>query len=246
MRKITFLLLLNLSFVANAQTFNFDTNEDSEGWVGKNGSISVDSGIMTLTPANHKNPNIQYANGIDADANGYVHLKLKNNSSIANEIRFVIKNAVGDGDTFINTNITTRDTDFKTYDLELSGADGWSGTVNAITMRFTERSTVLDGTADNTDIDYIIFDNKVTLKTESLEKFKFSFYPNPTQDKVILSATETVEQVQIYNLIGQEVLNVKLGNQIKQEINIASLSTGVYNMKVIIGDIIGVVKIIKN
>lgn len=246
MKKITLLfLLLTVSFALKAQTYNFNTDSDSEGWEGKNGTISIAGGVMTMSPANHKNPNIQFNNGIDANANGYIHLRIKNYSNITNEIRFVIKNSLGTGDTFVNTNITKTDSDFKTYDLQLSGADGWSGTVNAITIRFTERNTNLNGPADNIDIDYIVFDNNATLKVESLEKFKFSFYPNPTKEEVNLSATQPVEQIQVYTLLGQEVLNVKFDNQLKQVVNIPSLSPGIYNMKVTIGDTVGVVKFIK-
>ncbi|MFB9056882.1 T9SS type A sorting domain-containing protein [Mariniflexile ostreae] len=246
MRKITLLvILLTVSFTVRAQTFNFDTDADLEGWEGKNAAVAVAGGIMTLTPDNHKNPNIQYVNGIDAGTQGYVHLRLKNKSSIINEIRFVIRNAANDNNTFINTAMTTEDADFKTYDLELTGADGWSGVVDAITIRFTERNTNLNGPADNVEIDYIIFDNKATLNVESLEKFKFSVFPNPAQNEINFSSTQPVEQIQIYSLLGQEVLHLKMDNPSKPMVNIASLSKGIYNMKVKIGSSIGIVKIVK-
>lgn len=246
MKKITFLfLLLTVSFVIKAQTFNFDTDGDQEDWIAKNAELSVADGIMTLTPDNHKNPNIQYLDGIDADASGYIHLGIKNHSNIANEIRFVVRNAADDNNTFVNASITKGDSDFQVYTLELAGADGWSGNVDAITIRFTERNTNLNGATDNIDIDYIIFDNNSTLNVESLAKFNFSFYPNPVQNEVNLSATEPIEHIQVYTLLGQEVLNVKLDNQSRPTINTSSLSTGIYNMKVKIGDTVGIVKLIK-
>ena len=246
MKKITILsLLLTVSFAMNAQTFNFNTDGDQEGWIGKNATLSVAAGIMSLTPDNHKNPNIQLNNGIDADANGYIHLGVKNHSNIANEIRFLIKNSAGNGDSFVNAAMNQSDSDFQVYSLELSGADGWSGIVDAITIRFTERNTKLNGVADMIDLDYIIFDSNPTMNVKSLEKFNFSFYPNPVQNEVNLFATQPIEQITVYSLLGQEVLNLKFDNQSKPIINMSSLSAGIYNMKVKIAGTLGIVKLIK-
>lgn len=252
MKKITLLFLLfNVSIVSNAQTFNFDSasiDEEGkvEGWEGKNGVLSLANGIMTLTPSNHKNPNIQFRGGIDANANGYVHLRIKNHSNVANEIRMVFRNAADDSNTFVNSSMTKGDTDFQVYTLKLSGADGWSGNVDHITIRFTERNTNLNGAADNIDIDSIIFDNNATMSLKSLDKFNFSFYPNPARHEINLGATQAINQVQIYSLLGQEVLNIKFNDQSRPIVNIASLSAGMYNMKVKIGDSEGVVRIIKD
>lgn len=60
-----------------------------------------------------------------------------------------------------------------------------------------------------------------------LEDFKF--YPNPVKDELNLSAKTIIEEVNIYNLLGQVVFAAKM-NSSNKAINISSLSKGVYVM----------------
>ena len=48
-------------------------------------------------------------------------------------------------------------------------------------------------------------------------------YPNPVKDKLFISSNILLEDVSIFNLIGEKVLNT---NQL--EIDISSLSKGIY------------------
>lgn len=225
--------------------FDFDTDE--EGWIGKNGTINASGGILTHTPdGTNANSNIQYLNGIDATVNGYMHISVKNNSTTSNEMRFVIKKASDPSkSSYKNTAISNSDTSFNNYDVQLAGLDGWdTASEDNITIRFTDRSTIQTA-VETVEIDYVIFDNDAVLKVESLEKFNFSYYPNPTQDYINLNAAEPIKQVIVYNIMGQEVKRVNFKDKSNPAINVSNLQTGIYNMKVEIGNATGVFKFIK-
>jgi hypothetical protein len=72
----------------------------------------------------------------------------------------------------------------------------------------------------------------------------FSFYPNPSENNILLTAQENIEFVKIYNMIGQEIVTKKI-DSLNSEIDISNLSTGTYLMKVSINGTIGTYKMIK-
>ncbi|PKA83910.1 putative secreted protein (Por secretion system target) [Ulvibacter sp. MAR_2010_11] len=59
----------------------------------------------------------------------------------------------------------------------------------------------------------------------------FSFYPNPVTSEINLSATTTIDEVVIYNLLGQKVFAEK-PNSTRKTIDMVSLQTGLYVMHV--------------
>ena len=71
-----------------------------------------------------------------------------------------------------------------------------------------------------------------------------TMYPNPTKDVLHLSALESINTISIYNLLGQEIIRVQ-PNTIKSQVDISNLSTGMYVVKVQVGDKIGTYRIIK-
>ena len=73
----------------------------------------------------------------------------------------------------------------------------------------------------------------------------FSYYPNPADDILTLRAMDNIENVAIYNILGQKVIDQTIGN-ITTELNISALSTGTYVMKVSVNGEIGTYKVIKN
>lgn len=73
----------------------------------------------------------------------------------------------------------------------------------------------------------------------------FDFYPNPTSDILNLRAKNNIESVSLFNLLGQKVMDVKVGAT-TSNINLANLSTGNYIMKVSIDGQTGTYKITKN
>ncbi len=73
----------------------------------------------------------------------------------------------------------------------------------------------------------------------------FSFYPNPTSDVANLKAASTIENATVYNLLGQKVVEMNNSSNTMQ-LNVSSLSTGTYIMKVTVNGKVGTYKMIKN
>ena len=59
----------------------------------------------------------------------------------------------------------------------------------------------------------------------------FTYYPNPVENSLVLKAATTIQTVKVYNLLGQEVLTVS-PNATNSTIEMSSLQTGTYLMKV--------------
>lgn len=88
----------------------------------------------------------------------------------------------------------------------------------------------------------------VPSSTLSLDEFSVSqtrLYPNPAQNEIILSANQIIEKVEIYNLVGQKILD-KTTNQKEVNVQISDLSSGVYLLKSHINGNVKTQKFIKN
>ncbi|MBV1922405.1 MAG: T9SS type A sorting domain-containing protein [Flavobacteriaceae bacterium] len=72
----------------------------------------------------------------------------------------------------------------------------------------------------------------------------FSFYPNPSDNSIHISALQIIENVSIYNMLGQEIISEKI-EALNSEINISNLVTGNYLIKVSINGFIGTYKLVK-
>ena len=83
-----------------------------------------------------------------------------------------------------------------------------------------------------------------TLGTSDVIIEGFSYYPNPAIDVVNLSAAQTIEKVEVYNMLGQKVLDQKV-NAVSSQINVAQLTQGTYLMQVSVDGKVGVYHIIK-
>jgi len=82
------------------------------------------------------------------------------------------------------------------------------------------------------------------LSVNDLLKFNFSATPNPTKDYINLSASITIEKVEVYNLLGQQVKSVGI-NSNETRMDVSSLSKGIYILKAYIEDASGSYKFIK-
>lgn len=120
--------------------------------------------------------------------------------------------------------------------------DGWNA--------FEEFATVLpcidnveDGfnnrffsfSADAT-IPTVCFNSCEACTTSSLENIdlnsKISISPNPANDKVVILSNENVTEIEIYNVAGTKILNLKNTNSTKNEINVSNFSAGIYYFNV--------------
>ena len=84
-----------------------------------------------------------------------------------------------------------------------------------------------------------------TLAVTNTKSNDFTFYPNPVTDYLNLSYDNNISKVEIFNLLGQQVLS-KTVNATQSKIDMSNLNTGTYLVKVKSGDLIKTIKVIKN
>ena len=132
-----------------------------------------------------------------------------------NQITFLI-----DGVGFYTYNPAVKNDDTWPFYLEqyllLNIAMGGNG--GAIDPNFSQSSMV---------IDYVRVYQNTTASTEDVFANKFSVYPNPSSDVLNIRTDEPIEKVELYNTIGQLIVAKKTTN-----INISSLKTGIYILKI--------------
>jgi hypothetical protein len=101
-----------------------------------------------------------------------------------------------------------------------------------------------DGGLNNTvRIDEVSITAK-PLSVQDLSQFGFTVYPNPVKDFVNLNAQAPIEKVEIFNLLGQQVLTSDI-NKTSSQINVSNLTDGVYLMKTYIDGVTGTYKFVK-
>ena len=154
--------------------------------------------------------------------------------------------------------IRVKDADNLPFNLPLTGgtmADGFT-LDSALDVWFTA-SFSFEVPAGITNVRFLMFkangnkplnvDNIVveqTLSVSSLEKFDFTFYPNPAQDILHISANENISKIEIFNIMGKKVEEIKIGLS-QTQVQLSNLNTGVYFMKTYIGNNVGTSKLIK-
>lgn len=75
--------------------------------------------------------------------------------------------------------------------------------------------------------DYTLNVNQNTMGTDDLIKNKIALHPNPVTDVVSLQAEEIVLSIEIYNTLGQSVMQ-----SVSKDINMSALSAGVYMFRI--------------
>jgi type IX secretion system substrate protein len=84
-----------------------------------------------------------------------------------------------------------------------------------------------------------------TLGTPALTNSGLIIAPNPVKDVLSIDSKQNITSVEVYNLIGQRVLNA-LPNTQQTQINMSALSAGTYMMKVTAGNSVKTVKVVKD
>ena len=72
----------------------------------------------------------------------------------------------------------------------------------------------------------------------------FSFSPNPVKNELNLTSARNITNVEVFNLIGQQVMRVA-PNTVSSRIDMSALNAGAYFVRVSVGDVAQTVKIIK-
>lgn len=72
----------------------------------------------------------------------------------------------------------------------------------------------------------------------------FTFYPNPTRDIINVNAKSNIENIAIFNVLGQQLINVSPDN-VRAKVDMSNLSAGIYVMKATVNGSSGSFNIIK-
>ena len=136
------------------------------------------------------------------------------------------ENATLDDLTFVNSGTNTCG-----FNLEVS----FEAEANQTYYAFAQAST---------SIQTIIIDSDALLSTEENTIEGFSFFPNPVEDVLNINATQSVEQITLYNITGQKVMDQKI-NTTNTQLSLGNLPTGIYLMKATSGSVTSTYQVIK-
>ena len=78
------------------------------------------------------------------------------------------------------------------------------------------------------------FVSNIYAKENPNDEFSFNYYPNPVKDLLYIKTNRNIEAVQAYNLSGQQVMNLKMTEVIRGEINVSRLPSGIYIFKTVL------------
>jgi len=104
---------------------------------------------------------------------------------------------------------------------------------------FSERTDGLEG-----PFDLAVSSSDVTLSYSEQKIEGFKFYPNPVNNTLTLSANDTIEKVNVFNIAGQEVLRVA-PETTQTQIDMSKLQNGIYFVKAQINGQLTAFKVVK-
>ena len=100
----------------------------------------------------------------------------------------------------------------------------------------------LSAMPENAEFDLFIFDPTLGVTDTILEKLEA--YPNPVASKLTIEASDMINQIEIFNILGQQVLILE-GSSNKMNIDVSSLTAGTYIARVTSGNSSKTIKLIK-
>ena len=109
---------------------------------------------------------------------------------------------------------------------------------------FKEFGVTADNLKNEVWYDNLYVYRAATASVENNELLGFSMFPNPASDRLHISAKETIQNADIFNVLGKKVMSVDV-NDTKTSINISNLSSGIYLVKYNVGNTTGTAKFIK-
>jgi len=137
------------------------------------------------------------------------------------------------------------DVDALTYEISINGA-----LVNLTPVPFQADATLgaIDfftiSTGNSMWLDNVLFVEAFVLGNDDFRANNFSIYPNPVIDVLNIHSTTSVDAIAVYDVLGKLVLSTT-PDTISPSINMSALTSGVYLVKVTIGDASKTVKVIR-
>lgn len=107
----------------------------------------------------------------------------------------------------------------------------------------TGKTVTIDNITENTDVRLVVTNNEsecfadswltilVGVGISDVESTKVNLFPNPTSRKLNIESEYAIDEVSIYNMVGQQVLNTRNLNS-KDMIDLSGLSNGTYSLRI--------------
>lgn len=177
----------------------------------------------------------------DVSAMQFVHFDYFTTNSA--NFKFVLISSTGEKDYVLPTSQAIVLNSWKSVNIPMSYFTGL-GFNPATWFQFKfDVSAVTPGTPNVVYIDNVYFTSN-SLGVKDFTSSNIKMYPNPTSSVFTIEANEIVESVSLFNVLGQEVVT-KNPNSNSVTIDIASLQTGVYIVKTMIGGVSATSRIVK-
>ena len=185
-------------------------------------------------------------------------------SGVFNSDTLYFDGTLGTSNTGIFTDNTTGDTGIfplneffgVRIDLDLDNAQyhiknvSWGLQIDADPVPF-QTDNVLGGmnftsTDSNTSywLDWISVLDTVTNDIDDFSTTNFKIFPNPITDLLNIESAAVIDEIQVYDMLGNEVLSSS-PDAVSPSIDMSTLSSGLYLVKVIIDDFSRTFKILK-
>jgi hypothetical protein len=117
------------------------------------------------------------------------------------------------------------------------GSNFWEAAdvnTNGLAMVSTDGGITWAANSFGQDSAFTVSGECQTLGVSDMSSYDFAYYPNPAKDILNISSNKAVQNVQVFNLAGQEVL--ANGKVMNSQINISTLMTGTYVFRVTLED----------
>ncbi|AOW19194.1 T9SS type A sorting domain-containing protein [Urechidicola croceus] len=107
---------------------------------------------------------------------------------------------------------------------------------------WTNESGVTRGMSSEGTFNLSVVDRALSIEDNIIEGF--SIYPNPVNDVLRFAAQDNIDEISVYNLLGQEVLRTQ-PKVLNTQVDMAKLPTGMYVIKVKVGQQLGSYRVVK-
>lgn len=92
--------------------------------------------------------------------------------------------------------------------------------------------------------DNAYFHKNTILSSDSFAVSKVKLYPNPTSNVLNIESVGTIQNISIFNVLGQEVMN-KLTDEALVSLDVSGLNAGIYVIKTVVDGVVSSTKFIK-
>jgi len=141
-----------------------------------------------------------------------------------------LTNPVGESNALLLTHLPTTAGSWVSLDVEFSTFDAQSPVGTPSLNREVLKEFLIQSNLGDVYIDNIYLHKNTTLSTDSFAATKVKLYPNPTSNILNIEAAVNIQNIAIYNVLGQEVMN-KENNGTSVSIDVSGLNLGIYVVK---------------